>query len=104
MTKSKIKGIQAFPAENNDMAYYKTKKPPEKTTFPSPVNLGLGLWDTIKAPLAGLWQGLIPGKNLTFDEYMQRKSRKNQDFIPYARRPRAAESNWLIRTMENDGR
>jgi hypothetical protein len=56
------------------------------------------IWDTMMAPLAGLYQGLKPrsmGGNLSFEEYMQQKKRSRRG---YSGRRRAAETNWLIRT------
>lgn len=79
------------------MAYYRPRKRPENAQntenaqeiqFP-----GAGdIWDTIKAPMAGLWQGIVPrtlGGNLTFEEHLRRKRRK----LPNRRQ------NWLGRII-----
>ena len=80
----KIRGMQAFFAENTDMAYYRQRKPPatapDAPQFPGPVDI----WDTISAPLAGLWQGL-GGKNLNYDQWIREKARKRRG-LPTQRR------------------
>lgn len=68
-----------------------TPEAPKAPQFPGPVDIGYGIWDTIKAPLAGLWQGLVPGKNLNFEEYVRQQARK--------RRGRRVADNWLVRTI-----
>jgi len=101
----KIRGIQAFLAENDDMAYFRPRKrrgdpPPETLKFPGPVDIGYGIWDTIKAPLAGLYQGLVPkvlgGKNLSFEQYVRQLALKRRGLPGY--RQKAAD-NWLTRTI-----
>ena len=96
----KIRGVQAFFVENNDMAYYRPRKPPEDAPdapnmpdFPGPVDL----WDTMMAPLRGLWQGL-GGKNLNYDQYIREKARKRRGMAPGSH-PRRGPIGWLGRTI-----
>lgn len=91
------------------MAYYRPRKPPEQpipteqppdTTgmpnFPGPRDI----WDTMKAPLTGLWQGLAPrflgGKNLNFEQYVREQARKRRGFVPQRR----AADSWLARVIK----
>ncbi len=77
------------------------RKSPEETPE-GPQLPGIGdIWDTIKAPMAGLWQGLVPrtlgGKNLNFEEYVRQQARKRR-FLNRGNYRRVAASNWLTRT------
>lgn len=93
----KIRGVQAFLAENDDMAYYRPRKPPEDAPdmppFPGPVDL----WDTMKAPLAGLWEGLV-GKNRNYDQYVREKLRRRRGMAPGSY-PGRGPVGWLGRTI-----
>ena len=70
--------------KNRDMAYYNPRKPPtspesapDVPSFPGPVDI----WDTMKAPLAGLWEGLV-GKNRNYEQYVREKMRRRQGQVP----------------------
>ena len=90
----------AFFAENINMAYNFPRNPrksPEETSgdpqFPGPVDI----WDTIKSPLAGLWQGL-GGKNLNYEQYVREKARKRRGQAPGSYSGRGLRG-WLGRTI-----
>lgn len=90
------------------MAYYNSRNPPTATPkdpqYPGPVNMWeqMGqvkdtVWDTIKAPLAGLWQGL-GGKNRSFEQYLREKMRKQRGMAPGSY-PGRGLRGWLGRTI-----
>lgn len=83
------------------MAYSRPRNPPattpEASQFPGPVDIGHGIWDTISAPLAGLWQGL-GGKNLNYDQWIREKARKRRGQTP-GKYPGRGPVNWLGRTI-----
>ncbi len=92
--------MQAFFAENTDMAYYRPRKPPQDPSeapaapqFPGPVDI----WDTISAPLAGLWEGL-GGKNRNYDQWIREKARKRRGQTP-GQYPGRGPVGWLGRTI-----
>ena len=66
---------------------------PETPQFPGPVDI----WDTISAPMAGLWEGLV-GKNRNFKQYMLDKARKRRGKPP-GQYPGRGPVNWLGRTI-----
>jgi len=67
------------------MAYYRPRKSPKSTPNTPPEDVQLpslsDIWNTMKAPLAGFWQGLS-GRNMTWEQYMREKKRKQQGFDP----------------------
>ena len=82
------------------MAYYRPRKPPEDPqnapdmpAFPGPGDI----WSTMKAPLAGLWEGLA-GKNRNFEQYMAEKARKRRGKAP-GQYPGRGPIGWLGRTI-----
>lgn len=86
------------------MAYFRQRKPPatapetpKAPQFPGPVDIGSGIWDTISAPLAGLYQGLV-GKNLNYDQWIREKARKRRGRAP-GQYPGRGVVNWLGRTI-----
>lgn len=105
-----IRGVQAFFIVINNMANPK-KKPaysrprgrpaPEQPEQPAqPGQRGIGptdIWDTIKAPLAGMWQGL-GGRNLNYDQYIREKARKRRGLAPGSY-PGRGPMGWLHRVM-----
>lgn len=68
--------------------------------FPGPYDI----WDTISAPLAGLWQGLAPrlmgGKNLNFEQYVREKARKRKGQWHGTTPPGQVPTNWLGRAVK----
>lgn len=93
----RLEGYRLFSRKNTDMAYYRPRKSPENAPdmppFPGPGDV----WDTMMAPLAGLWQGL-GGKNLNYDQWIREKARKRRGQTPGSYRGRGPV-NWLGRTI-----
>ncbi len=109
----KIRGVQAFFAENSDMAYNFPRNPPEdpqnvpnKTRYPrTDQSIGWDIWDTMRAPMAGLFQGIVPKTlkgNLSFEEYVRKLKQKRQGLPgqPQRIQQRIAAKNWLERIIE----
>lgn len=82
------------------MAYNFPRKPPQEPenapgtpAFPGPVDI----WDTMKAPLSGLWEGLV-GKNRSYEQHVREKMRRRRGGAP-GRYPRRGPIGWLRRTI-----
>lgn len=80
------------------MAYYRPRKPPENAPEqPAQYPSAGSVWDLIRAPMAGLYQGLL-GKNLDYDAYIRERARKKKG-LPPGSYPGRGPISWLGRTM-----